>query len=136
MKLVNNLLAGANMAAAVEALALGAHLGLDAAAMVELISMSSGQSRMLDKKGPAIVSRQFDADAGGMIGLLYKDFALAFEAARLAGVPAVSLPTLEGARAVWDSAVKLGLARHKVPELITVIEQNLDGARPTPPGAP
>jgi 3-hydroxyisobutyrate dehydrogenase-like beta-hydroxyacid dehydrogenase len=131
MKLINNLLAGANMAAAVEALALGAQLDLDQAAMVELVSMSSGQSRILDKKAPAIVSRQFDADAGGTIALLAKDFALAFEEARLAGVSAVSLPTLAGARAVWDSAMKLGLAKHKVPELITVIEKNLADASPT-----
>jgi 3-hydroxyisobutyrate dehydrogenase-like beta-hydroxyacid dehydrogenase len=125
MKLINNLLAGANMTAAVEALALGGQLELDQAAMVELISMSSGQSRMLDKKARAIISRQFDADAGGAIALLAKDFALAFEEARLAGVSAVSLPTLAGARAVWDSAMNLGLANHKVPELITVIEKNL-----------
>jgi 3-hydroxyisobutyrate dehydrogenase-like beta-hydroxyacid dehydrogenase len=128
MKLINNLLAGANMAAAVEALALGAELELDQAAMVELVSMSSGQSRMLDKKAPTIVSRQFDADAGGTIALLAKDFGLAFEEARLAGVSAVSLPTLSGARAVWDSAMNLGLANHKVPELITVIERNFAGA--------
>jgi 3-hydroxyisobutyrate dehydrogenase-like beta-hydroxyacid dehydrogenase len=130
MKLINNLLAGANLAAAVEALALGAQLDLDRAAMVELVSMSSGQSRILDKKAPALVSRQFDADAGGTIALLAKDFALAFEEARLAGVSAVSLPTLAGARAVWDSAMNLGLANHKVPELITVIEKSLAGASP------
>jgi L-threonate 2-dehydrogenase len=131
MKLINNLLAGANLAAAVEALALGARLGLDQAAMLELITMSSGQSRILEKKGPAIVSREFAADSGGHIGILAKDFRLAVEDARLAGVSLAVLPTLAGAYAVWESAMKQGLAQRKVPELITVIETSLADASST-----
>jgi 2-hydroxy-3-oxopropionate reductase len=128
MKLINNLLAGANLTAAVEALALGARLGLDQAAMLELITMSSGQSRILEKKGPAIVSRRFAADSGGHIGILAKDFRLAVEDARLAGVSLAVLPTLAGAHAVWESAMNQGLGQRKIPELITVIEASLADA--------
>jgi 3-hydroxyisobutyrate dehydrogenase-like beta-hydroxyacid dehydrogenase len=125
MKLINNLLVGANLAAAVEALTLGARLGLDPAAMIEVISISSGQSYILDSRGPCIASRQFNADSGGKISLLSKDFALALAESRRAGVPMDALPTLSGALSVWDSAMKLGLADRKISELITVIERNL-----------
>jgi 3-hydroxyisobutyrate dehydrogenase-like beta-hydroxyacid dehydrogenase len=95
--------------------------------MIEVISMSSGQSYILDSRGPCIASRRFNDDSGGKISLLFKDFALAFEESRRAGVPADVLPTLSGALSVWDSAMKMGLAHHKVSELITVIERSLTG---------
>ena len=51
MKLVNNLLAGANLAAAAEALALGRRAGLEPGLMLDVIGASSGASWMLADRG-------------------------------------------------------------------------------------
>ncbi len=51
MKLVNNLLAGVNLAAGAEALSLGRRAGLDPALMLEVIGASSGACWMLADRG-------------------------------------------------------------------------------------
>ncbi len=83
-KLVNNLVAGMNLIAASEAVALSVKLGLDPAAMVDLMSASSGQSMMLDDRLTRAIANDFAPRAYAYI--LTKDVALGLSMADDAGV--------------------------------------------------
>ena len=75
-KLVNNLLAGINLVAGAEALALGAKLGLDPRATYELIRASSGASWIFEDR----MARALDEDytpARAAARILTKDLGLA-----------------------------------------------------------
>ena len=116
MKLVNNLLAAANLATSFEVIALGEAMGLSAGKMIDVFGVSSGKNLMLDKKGAAIASRNFEG--GAAIALLSKDISLAIEEARGAGVAVSALDALMGMAKVWEGAVKEGMAEQSVPSLI------------------
>lgn len=125
MKLINNLLAAANMATAFEALVLGTRLGLSPALMTTVISRSSGANTgFTARRVDAIRSRRFDN--GGHIGLLAKDIALAFEQARLLGIETGSLPALSGMSELWSEAMRQGMAAEDVTSLVRVVEGRLD----------
>jgi L-threonate 2-dehydrogenase len=82
-KLVNNLLAGINLAGAAEALAMAGRLGLDLAATLDVIEQSSGQSWIgSDRMRRAIAG---DYAPRAHVTLLQKDTRLAVEAAAAAG---------------------------------------------------
>jgi L-threonate 2-dehydrogenase len=78
-KLVNNLLAGANLAAGAEALALARRLGLDPQRTLAVISASSGQSWMVDDRMPGALAG--DPEPHAAMHVLAKDLALVNEAA-------------------------------------------------------
>jgi putative dehydrogenase len=59
-KLVNNLLAGINLVAAAEALALAAKIGLDPRTMFELINASSGASWVFEDRMARALTEDFD----------------------------------------------------------------------------
>ena len=82
IKLVNNLLLGANMVAVAEALALGVKAGLDPQVMFEVITNSSGNSYALKAKYPNFISKG-NFEPGFMIDLQYKDLELAVETQRI-----------------------------------------------------
>jgi 3-hydroxyisobutyrate dehydrogenase len=78
-KLVNNLLAGINLAGAAEALALAERLGLDAGRTLDVIEQSSGQSWIgSDRLRRAIAG---DYAPRAHVTLLHKDTGLALDAA-------------------------------------------------------
>lgn len=85
-KLVNNLLAGINLVAGAEAMALGARLGLDRRMLFELIRASSGASWIVGDRMP----RSLEADLAprARTTLLTKDLGLALQMATDAGVEA------------------------------------------------
>ena len=56
MKFVANLLVAIHNVAAAEAIVLGAHAGLDPAMMCQVLANGAGGSRMLEIRGPAMVS--------------------------------------------------------------------------------
>jgi 3-hydroxyisobutyrate dehydrogenase-like beta-hydroxyacid dehydrogenase len=86
MKLANNFLSAAAMAATSEAVAMGVKAGLDAAVMVDVINAGSGRSRASDQKFPqSILPRSFDY--GFATALMLKDVRLCFEEARALDVP-------------------------------------------------
>lgn len=85
-KLVNNLLAGINLAGACEALALAERLGLDAARTLDVIEQSSGQSWIGSDRLRRAISGDFAPRA--RTALLAKDTRLAVEASRSAGFDA------------------------------------------------
>lgn len=103
-KLVNNLLAGVNLVAGAEALALGAKLGLDPRATYELICASSGASWIFeDRMARALTEDYTPARAAARI--LTKDLGLA--TALAAGVNHAT-PLGDAALARWRDTVARG----------------------------
>jgi 3-hydroxyisobutyrate dehydrogenase len=105
-KLVNNLLAGINLAGAAEAMALAGRLGLDLGKTLDVIEQSSGQSWI----GSDRMRRAIDGDyePRAHVTLLAKDTRLAIEAARAAGFDGPLGPV---ARDVFSRAIREGLAQ-------------------------
>ena len=104
-KLVNNLLAGINLAGAAEVMALAQRMGLDLAATLDVIERSSGQSWIgSDRMRRAIAA---DYAPRAHVTLLAKDTRLAVEAAHAAGFEGALGPI---ARDVYARAIDAGLA--------------------------
>ena len=105
-KLVNNLLAGINLAGAAEALALAQRMGLDPARTLDVIEQSSGQSWIgSDRMRRAIAG---DYEPRAHVSLLQKDTQLAVEAARAAGFED---PLGPAARPVFQGGADAGPAQ-------------------------
>ena len=94
-KLCNNLCAGVNMAAIAQALALARSEGLDPAVLYELMTSSTGDSRVLRTRFPAPVSDTTPAAHGFApmftVDLMEKDLALAEQLAAEHGLEAEPL---------------------------------------------
>ena len=75
-KLVNNLLAGVNLVAGAEALALAARLGLDPRAMFEIINASSGASWIFEDRMARALAQDY-SPARAAAHILTKDVGLA-----------------------------------------------------------
>ena len=105
LKIVNNLLAGANLAAAAEALALAHAAGLDLAQVRDVVNVSSGGSWIFADR----IARALDNDLQprAAVKLLAKDVAIA---ARLAARLQVDARFSELASAAFATAVAAGHA--------------------------
>jgi len=104
-KLVNNLLAGINLAGAAEALAMAQRMGLDVSKTLDVIEQSSGQSWIgSDRMRRAIAG---DYAPRAHVTLLQKDTRLAVAAARAAGFTG---PLGAAAHGVFARAAQEGLA--------------------------
>lgn len=104
-KLVNNLLAGINLAGAAEALALAQRMGLDLGRTLDVIEQSSGQSWIAsDRMRRAIAG---DLQPRAHVSLLQKDTRLAVEAAHALGFDG---PLGPAARDVFERAARAGMA--------------------------
>ena len=91
VKLCNNLMAGVNMAAAAEACAVAAREGLDPALFYELVTASTGDSRVLRTRYPLAGADEShpanrDFEAMFILDLIVKDLSLVSELAKQAGV--------------------------------------------------
>jgi 3-hydroxyisobutyrate dehydrogenase len=91
VKLCNNLMAGVNMAAVAEACALAVREGIDPALFYELVTASTGDSRVLRTRYPLAAADEShpvnrDFEAMFMLDLIVKDLALACALAVEAGV--------------------------------------------------
>ena len=102
-KIVNNLLAGANLAAAAEALALAHALSLDVKATAEVIAASSGASWIFADRVPRSLAGDYAPRAAARI--LAKDVGIACDVARRARV---SAPFAEAARRAFVDTVEAG----------------------------
>jgi 3-hydroxyisobutyrate dehydrogenase len=102
-KLVNNLVAGMNLVAASEAVALAKRIGLDIEKTVALMSASSGQSMMLDDRLPRALANDFSPRAYAYI--LTKDVALGLSMAESASV---RLPMAEHALEIFKATLASG----------------------------
>jgi L-threonate 2-dehydrogenase len=83
-KLTNNLMAGLNLLAGAEALAFGERLGLDAQQLLNLMSVSSGQSWMADDRLTRALVNDFEPRAQTKV--ITKDVRLANELAQRQGL--------------------------------------------------
>jgi hypothetical protein len=102
MKLANNFLSAAAMAASSEAIAMGVKAGLDAGIMVDVINSGSGCNTATTQKFPqSILPGTFNYGFG--MGLMVKDVRLFLAEAEQLGIPT------EVAQAVgrlWEAAIK------------------------------
>ena len=104
-KLVNNLLAASNLAAAAEAMALAERLGLDLNTTLNVIEQSSGQSWIASDRMRRAIDGDFAPRAH--MTLLAKDSKLALQMARSAGA---SNPVGERAAQAFEQAILTGMA--------------------------
>ena len=126
-KLVNNLLAAVNLAAAAEALALAGQLGLDTERTLAVIAQSSGQSWIGSDRMTRALAGDFAPRAHTT--LLAKDTALALAMAAQAGVrPALGAQ----AAALFQAALAAGYGAEDDARLLSLLRQ----AYRAPPGTP
>ncbi len=98
MKLANNLLSAAALAATSEAVVFGVKAGLDPATMIDVMNAGSGRNSASQDKFPkAILPRTFDF--GFTTYLMHKDVKLCVEQAVAAGVP---MPVAVAVRDQWQ----------------------------------
>jgi 3-hydroxyisobutyrate dehydrogenase len=117
-KLVNNLLAATNLAAAAEAIALAQQLGLDGAQTLAVIEQSSGHSWIGADRMTRALAGDFEPRAHTT--LLAKDSALALAMAAEAGIT----PTLgTQAAAMFQAALAAGYGGEDDARLLSLVRQ-------------
>ena len=119
MKIVNNMLLGANMASLAEALVLGAKLGLDNKTMYDVISTSSGNSYVVDAKMKKFIMPD-KFEPGFAMDVQYKDLTLAQEAARGVKMP---IPMSATCTAVYEQARAAGYGMEDMSAVIKLWEK-------------
>jgi 3-hydroxyisobutyrate dehydrogenase-like beta-hydroxyacid dehydrogenase len=117
-KLATNLLVGLNTAAVAEALVLGAKGGLDSAALLEILKESAATSKMLEIRGPLMVSHRFDAQM--KVDMFLKDFKLMLEEGQRLGVP---LPLTSVTREITAATSAAGHSKEDLAAIITTLER-------------
>ena len=117
-KLATNLLVGLNTAALAEALVLGAKGGLAPGVLVEILKESAGASKMVDVRGPLMVSRRFDAQM--KIDLFLKDFKLMLEEGRRLEVP---LPLTSVTQQLATATAVAGRGEEDLAAIVTTLER-------------
>ena len=103
MKLVNNMLAGVNLAAGCEAMALALRLGLDPQIAHDVINASSGGSWMFADRMPRVLAGDYATKAA--VHILAKDLGLLLETAAENDFPA---PIAAVARQAYLATMALG----------------------------
>lgn len=105
MKVVNNMLAAANIAAGCEAMAMASLLGLDLRQAADVIQASSGASWMFGDRMPRALAGDYAPTAASRV--LLKDVSLFVHEARRLGLTA---PMAECAREIFADTVERGYA--------------------------
>ncbi|WP_017751377.1 NAD(P)-dependent oxidoreductase [Clostridium tyrobutyricum] len=119
VKLVNNLLLGANMAAVSEALALGIKAGMDPDILFQVISKSSGNSYALTSKYEKFIKER-NFNPGFMVDLQYKDLQLAIDTAKDLKIPLV-IGNLT--QQLYEMARSEGMGKEDISALVKVYEK-------------
>ena len=119
LKLVNNLLLGANMVAVAEALALGVKAGLKPEVLYDIISQSSGGSYALTAKYSNFIAKG-NFEPGFMIDLQYKDLQLAVDTAKDMKMPLV-IGNL--AQQMYEIARAKGLGTEDISAVLKLYEE-------------
>ena len=105
MKVVNNMMAASNIAAACEAMAMAAKLGIELPRAMEVVNASSGASWMFADRMPRALAGDYAPTAAARV--LLKDVGLFVDVARSFGL---SAPMAEQAQAVFRDACERGFA--------------------------
>ncbi|MDE3154837.1 MAG: NAD(P)-dependent oxidoreductase [Acidobacteriota bacterium] len=132
-KLVNQALTAIHAASAAEALVLGTAAGADPVRLLEVLSSSFGQSRVLERSGPRILARAFDDAAP--VRLLRKDLTLVEALGEQYGV---ELSLTRAADRLCGRAEAMGLADSDFAALVRPLEAaagvTVGGPETGPPG--
>ena len=104
MKVVNNMLAAANLAAGCEAMAMAAKLGMDLRQVADVVNASSGASWIFSDRMPRALEGDYAPRAASRV--LLKDVGLFVHEARRLGLTA---PMAECAREIFHDTVARGL---------------------------
>jgi 3-hydroxyisobutyrate dehydrogenase len=102
MKLINNLMAAATLAATAEVMVMGVKAGLDPNVMIDVLNAGSGATHASRDKFPrAVLPRTFDY--GFATGLIMKDLRLYLQEADALGLP-TDLAT--AVSALWETVLR------------------------------
>jgi len=118
MKFVANLLVAIHNVSTAEALVLGMKAGLDPATMVRVLGDGAGSSRMLQVRGPMMVSGDYSA-AAMKVGVWQKDMTIIGEFARELDCPT---PLFAATTAVYNAAMALGFEDADTASVCAVLE--------------
>jgi 3-hydroxyisobutyrate dehydrogenase len=119
VKLVNQLLCGVHIAAAGEALAYAAALGLDPRLVHETIRHGAAASFMLDDRGGRMLERAF-TPAKSALDIFVKDMGLVRQAA---GERTFATPLADAAQRAYEKGSSLGLGGEDDSGVIRIFEQ-------------
>jgi 3-hydroxyisobutyrate dehydrogenase-like beta-hydroxyacid dehydrogenase len=115
-KLINQMLVGVHLTAALEAYAAGARAGVDPHVLQEIITSSTGDSFMFRRVSKNLFAQDFAP--GFKLDLLAKDLRLAAEMCEQAGV---SHALVDATRGIVTSAQEAGLGEQDVAIMATVL---------------
>ncbi len=116
-KLATNLLVGLNTAALAEALVLGAKGGLPPTVLLDILKESAAASKMVEVRGPLMVSHRFDAQM--KVDLFLKDFKLILEEGLRLGVP---LPLTSVTQQLATATATAGRGEEDLAAIVTTLE--------------
>lgn len=115
-KLINQMLVGVHLTAALEAYAAGARAGVDPQVLQQIITSSTGDSFMFRRVSKNLFAQDFAP--GFKLDLLAKDLRLAAEMCEQAGV---SHALVDATRGVVTSAQEAGLGEQDVAIMATIL---------------
>jgi 3-hydroxyisobutyrate dehydrogenase-like beta-hydroxyacid dehydrogenase len=116
LKLVANLLVALHSAAAAEALTLARRAGLDLGVVLDVLTASAANSRMLELRGPMMARGEFPAQM--KLDLFMKDLHLMQEAAAAVGAP---LPLTDLAERLYAAAQAAGHGSEDLSVVVTAL---------------
>lgn len=126
-KLINQMLVGVHLTAALEAYAAGARAGVDPQVLQEIITSSTGDSFMFRRVSRNLFSQDFAP--GFKLDLLAKDLRLAAEMCEQSGV---SHALADATRGVVAAAQEAGLGEQDVAIMATILPGANVGSKPDP----
>ena len=118
MKLCNNMITQVTRVVIAEAMALGTKAGLDPQQMVDVISVSTGNSASFQSVAPRMLSGDFAP--GGTIDISYKDQELETAFAKALGVP---MFMAAASQQVYQMGRAAGLNKNDGSSLVTLYEK-------------
>ena len=119
IKYIANLLVAVHILAAAEAIVLGEKAGLDRAALVDILADSAATSRMLEVRGPNMVSGAYAAPMV-TVDVFRKDLAIITDFAREAGAP---VPMFSTCVPLFEELSALGLGGYDTAAVIAIVRR-------------
>ena len=118
MKMVNQLLAGVHIAAAMEALSLGVRCGLDAEKIYEVITACAGNSWMFENRVPHVLEADYSPRSA--VNIFVKDLGIVLEEGKRNQFP---LPLSAAAHQQYIGAAGIGLGGEDDSAVIKVYQK-------------
>ncbi len=122
MKLINQLLTAVNTTAAAEAMSLANSVGISIDDAMEILSVSFGNSKMLERSAPIIKDETYSESSAPARNLI-KDINIITE---LANNFNLNLPLIESTKTLYDQYKKTGKEMEDIAGIIQLFEKNKD----------